>query len=131
MVQKATHPRDPRGKDAHSHYRTLERFRDASLLEVRLVTGRRNQIRLQSRIHGHTLVGETRYTHGPDTLRPIEFPRQALHAARLSLLHPVSGQRLTFEVPLPADMLDLIARLRTESFSSPSQSKQRRGRIHG
>ena len=131
MVQKATHPRDPRGKDAHSRYRTVERFRDASLLEVRLVTGRRNQIRLQARIHGHTLVGETRYTHGPDALRPIEFPRQALHAARLSFRHPVSGKPLTFEVPLPADMIDLIAMLRMESFSSPSQSKQRRRRIHG
>ena len=130
MVQKATHPRDPRGKDAHCHYRTIERFAATSLIEVRLVTGRRNQIRLQARIHGHTLVGESRYIHGPDALRPIPFPRQALHAARLGLRHPATGVRLTFEAPLPADMIDLIARLRTESFSSPPQSKKG-GRSHG
>ena len=130
MVQKATHPNDPRGKDAHSHYRTIERLGDASLLEIRLVTGRRNQIRLQARIHGHTLVGESRYTYGPDTLRPIEFPRQALHAARLGFRHPTTGDPLTFEAPLPADMIGLIARLRRESFSSASPSKKR-GSFHG
>jgi 23S rRNA pseudouridine1911/1915/1917 synthase len=132
MVQKATHPRDPRGKDAQSHYRTVERFAEASLLEIRLVTGRRNQIRLQARIHGHTLVGESRYTYGPDTLRPIDFPRQALHAARLGFRHPVTGQPLAFQAPLPADMIELIARLRRESISSPPQSKRERGRrSHG
>jgi 23S rRNA pseudouridine1911/1915/1917 synthase len=124
MVQKATHPRDPRGKDAECLYRTIERLKDASLLEIRLVTGRRNQIRLQARIHGHTLVGESRYTHGPDTLRPIAFPRQALHAWRLAFRHPVTGERLAFEAPLPADMIELIVRLRTESFLSPQQSKK-------
>jgi 23S rRNA pseudouridine1911/1915/1917 synthase len=130
MVQKATHPRDPRGKDAHCHYRIVERFAGASLIEVRLVTGRRNQIRLQARIHGHTLVGESRYVHGPDALRPIPFPRQALHAARLGLRHPLTGQPLTFEAPLPADMIELIARLRAESFSPLRQSKEG-GRSHG
>ena len=71
LIQKETHPRDPRGKEATSHYRTVERLRAASLVEVSLVTGRRNQIRLQARLHGHTLVGEVRYTFGPAALRPI------------------------------------------------------------
>jgi 23S rRNA pseudouridine1911/1915/1917 synthase len=112
LIQKETHPHDPRGADAVSHYQTLERFAAASLIEVRLETGKRNQIRLQARLRGHTLVGERRYVYGPDQLRPITFERQALHAFRLGFEHPVSGQALEFEAPLPADLQDLLARLR-------------------
>jgi 23S rRNA pseudouridine1911/1915/1917 synthase len=112
LIQKETHPRDPRGQEARSHYRVVERLRGASLIEVRLVTGRRNQIRLQARLHGHTLVGEARYTYGSEALRPIEFPRQALHAHRLAFRHPLTGQPLSFEAPLPVDMQGLIASLR-------------------
>jgi 23S rRNA pseudouridine1911/1915/1917 synthase len=112
LVQKETHPRDPRGKDAVCAYRVVERLRGASLIEVRLVTGRRNQIRLQARLRGHTLVGEQRYTYGPDSLRTIAFPRQALHAHRLAFRHPTSGRELRFEAPLPEDMQALVARLR-------------------
>ena len=68
LVQKETHPKDPHGKEARARYRIVERLRDASLIEVSLVTGRRNQIRLQARLHGHTLVGE-RVTRWADTLR--------------------------------------------------------------
>ena len=85
---------------------------EAALSEVRLVTGRRNQIRIQARLRGHTLVGEQRYTYGPDTLRSIAFPRQALHAHRLAFKHPVGGRELRFEAPLPQDLVELIARLR-------------------
>ena len=112
LIQKETHPRDPRGKDAISEYRVVETFRASSLIEVRLVTGKRNQIRIQARLRGHTLVGEQRYIYGPDTLRPIDFPRQALHAFRLAFRHPSSGQPLRFEVPLPADIFELVERLR-------------------
>jgi len=112
LIQKETHPRDPRGQEARSHYRVVERLRGASLIEVRLVTGRRNQIRLQARLHGHTLIGEARYTYGSDSLRPIEFPRQALHAYRLAFRHPLTGQPLSFEAPLPVDMQGLIRSLR-------------------
>lgn len=112
LIQKETHPRDPKGKDAIGHYRVLERFPEASLIEVTLVTGRRNQIRLQARLRGHTLVGEQRYTYGPDSLRTISFPRQALHAFRLGFRHPVTERELEFEAPLPADMEGLIDRLR-------------------
>jgi 23S rRNA pseudouridine1911/1915/1917 synthase len=115
VIQKETHPRDPRGKEAVSEYRILETFGDASLLEVTLVTGRRNQIRLQARLHGHTLIGERRYVYGPEMLRPIEFPRQALHAYRLGFLHPQTGQPLRFEAPVPADLLELLAHLRKQA----------------
>jgi 23S rRNA pseudouridine1911/1915/1917 synthase len=115
LIQKETHPRDPKGKDAVCRYAVLERFGAASLLEIRLDTGKRNQIRLQARLRGHTLVGERRYVYGPDQLRPIEFPRQALHAYRLAFPHPVSGETLRFEAPMPADLTALIAQLRRQS----------------
>jgi 23S rRNA-/tRNA-specific pseudouridylate synthase len=92
LIQKETHPRDPRGKEAISHYAVLEPLKGAALIEVRLVTGRRNQIRIQARLRGHTLVGEQRYTYGPETLRSIAFPRQALHAHRLAFKHPGGRQ---------------------------------------
>jgi 23S rRNA pseudouridine1911/1915/1917 synthase len=112
LIQKETHPRDPRGKEAISQYRVLEQLKGAALIEVRLVTGRRNQIRIQARLRGHTLVGEQRYTYGPDTLRSIAFPRQALHAHRLAFKHPVDGRELRFETPLAPDIKDLIVKLR-------------------
>jgi 23S rRNA pseudouridine1911/1915/1917 synthase len=112
LIQKETHSRDPRAAEAISHYRLIERFATTSLIEVRLTTGKRNQIRIQSRLRGHTLVGESRYTFGPDELRPIPFKRQALHAWRLTFDHPADQRRLTFEAPLPDDMRKLIARLR-------------------
>ena len=112
LIQKQTHPRDPRASDAISEYRVLEAFRDASLIEVRLRTGRRNQIRIQARLRGHTLVGERRYVFGPDALRTIPFERQALHAHRLAFDHPGDGRRLEFEAALPPDLTSLLSRLR-------------------
>jgi len=79
---------------------------------VRLHTGKRNQIRIQARLRGHTLVGETRYVYGPDAIRPIEFGRQALHAYRLAFRHPADGRPLQFEAPVPADFAGLLSRLR-------------------
>jgi len=112
LIQKETHPRDPRGKEAISHYRVVEPLDAASLIEVRLVTGKRNQIRIQARLRGHMLVGEQRYTYGPDTLRTITFPRQALHAFRLAFRHPDDDRALRFEAPMPDDLTALVARLR-------------------
>ena len=112
LVQKRAHPSDPRKKEAVSHYRVLEVFERASLIEVRLETGKRNQIRIQARLHGHPLVGERLYVSRSDDVRPIEFGRQALHACRLAFDHPVSGKRLIIEAPLPPDMEKLLTRLR-------------------
>ena len=112
LIQKETHPRDREATEAVSDYRILERFRDTSLIEVRLQTGRRNQIRIQARLRGHTLVGEKRYTYGPDALRTIQFERHALHAWKLGFDHPADGRPLDFEAPPPADFLALLDRLR-------------------
>jgi 23S rRNA pseudouridine1911/1915/1917 synthase len=123
LIQKRTHPRDPRGTEAISEYRVVERYKSTALLEIRLVTGKRNQIRIQARVRGHTLVGEQRYVFGPPELRPIPFARQALHASRLTLKHPMTGRTLTFDAPLPRDLKDLLAALRTDTVlpvSSPA-----------
>jgi 23S rRNA pseudouridine1911/1915/1917 synthase len=112
LIQKQTHPRDPRAAEAISHYRVVEVLRGASLIEVRLHTGRRNQIRLQARLHGHTLVGEQRYVYGPEALRAIPFSRHALHAYRLEFRHPADEHPVSFEAPLPQDLVELIARLK-------------------
>jgi 23S rRNA pseudouridine1911/1915/1917 synthase len=112
LVQKETGPGDPRAKEAISRYRVLETYAGVSLVEVRLVTGKRNQIRLQARLRGHTLVGERRYVYGPESLRPIPFGRQALHAMRLSFRHPADGRPLTFEAATPVDFSEMVVRLR-------------------
>lgn len=112
LIQRETHPSDPRGKEAVANYRVVETLADTALIEVKLHTGKRNQIRIQARLRGHTLVGEQRYTYGPDEIRPIDFPRQALHAHRLGFQHPTDRRELRFEAPLPEDFASLLARLR-------------------
>lgn len=114
LVQKATHARDPRAKEAISEYRVLETFRDASSIEVRLETGKQNQIRIQAHLHGHTLVGEEKYTSERELRGRLTFSRQALHAHRLAFRHPKDGRRLEFEASLPTDLMQLIARLREQ-----------------
>jgi 23S rRNA pseudouridine1911/1915/1917 synthase len=124
LIQKETHPNDPRASEAISEYRLIEALRGASLIEVRLRTGRRNQVRLQARLRGHTLVGETRYVYGPEELRPIEFPRHALHAFRVALRHPHDERLVEFEAPPPADFVDLISRLRPRTPPAPASGRR-------
>ena len=94
LIQRETHAHDPRASDASCDYEVVSLRGDASLIEVSLVTGRRNQIRLQARLRGHTLVGEQRYVYGPQAIRFIDFPRQALHAWRLGIVHPSTARPL-------------------------------------
>jgi 23S rRNA pseudouridine1911/1915/1917 synthase len=121
-IQKETSRNDPNGLDAIADYRVVERFATTSLVEVRLVTGKRNQIRIQARLRGHTLVGERRYVFGPDNLRPLAFPRHALHAYRLAFRHPASGRPLRFEAPVPDDLTALFDRLRQGAGRSQNVS---------
>jgi len=118
LVQRETHARDPRASEAVCDYEVVESFgAEASLIQVSLVTGKRNQIRLQARLRGHTLVGEQRYVYGPQAIRFIDFPRQALHAWRLGIVHPASARPMQFEAPLPDDMAALVREL--EQGKSP------------
>jgi len=99
-----------RGKDSRTTYRVVERFGAAALVECRLDTGRTHQIRVHFQHIRHPLVGDTVYRRG--TRHGITFPRQALHAAELSLVHPRSRQTMTWRSPLPKDMKRLLDELR-------------------
>ena len=111
LIQKQTNAADPRGMEAICDYRVLDTFDQTSLIEVRLRTGRRNQIRLQAQLRGHTLVGEKRYRADAASQHPVPFGRHALHAYSLTFAHPLDGRKLELEAPMPADLLDLLARL--------------------
>ena len=114
LMQKAASARDSRAMEAISTYRVIESFATTTLVEIRLETGKRNQIRIQAARRGHPLVGERQYAK-PDPAKAIAFPRQALHAHRLAFRHPVDGRALSFESPLPRDLAKLVERLRRGS----------------
>jgi len=101
-----------RGKHAVTHYKTLVLLDNCALVECRLETGRTHQVRVHMASIGHALLGDPVYGRSNAKLRPLlarlGFHRQALHAAVLGFIHPVSGERLRFESPLPADMRELI-----------------------
>ena len=101
------------GKEARTHYKVLERYGSAALLECRLETGRTHQIRVHMQHIRHPLVGDTVYRRG--TRHSISFPRQALHAAELHLVHPRSGKSVHWRAQMPADMARLIEKLRRDS----------------
>src|SRR5260221_571677 len=86
-----------RGKPSRTSYRVLERFGSVALVECRLETGRTHQIRVHFQHIRHPLVGDTVYRRG--TRHGIGFPRQALHAAELSLVHPTSGETVSWRSP--------------------------------
>ena len=98
------------GRAARTHYRVLERYARATLLECKLDTGRTHQIRVHLQSIGHPLVGDPVYRAGRGSAKgPLaSFKRQALHACRLGLTHPTSGALMQWEAPVPADMKALL-----------------------
>jgi len=98
------------GREARTHFRVLERYGSAALLECRLETGRTHQIRVHLQHIRHPLVGDAVYRRG--TRHAVAFPRQALHAAELELVHPRTGKPMRWRAELPEDMARLIERLR-------------------
>jgi 23S rRNA pseudouridine1911/1915/1917 synthase len=106
-------PKDSsRGKHAVTRYKVLRMMADCALVECRLETGRTHQVRVHLASIGHALLGDPVYGSANPRLRPIlknlGFRRQALHAAVLGFVHPVTGDRLRFESDLPQDMKELI-----------------------
>jgi 23S rRNA pseudouridine1911/1915/1917 synthase len=117
LRQRRAERRDRNAKEAVCHYRTLEKFSAAALIEVSLVTGKRNQIRVQAGLRGHPLVGEKKYVYDPAPRHRVEFRRQALHAHRLKFTHPVTNRPMSFEVAPPDDFQELINKLRGSQVS--------------
>lgn len=111
------------GKPAVSHYRVLDRFRAYTHVRVKLETGRTHQIRVHMTHIGFPLVGDPVYSGrfrippatNPTLVKTLrEFPRQALHARFLELDHPVTGERMSWESPLPEDIVWLLSLLRQD-----------------
>lgn len=118
-------PNGEYGKEAITHYRVIERFGYVTLIECQLETGRTHQIRVHMKYIGHTLFNDENYG-GNEILKGTTFtkykqfvsncfkicPRQALHARSLGFEHPISGERMFFEQPLPEDFSGLIEKWR-------------------
>jgi 23S rRNA pseudouridine1911/1915/1917 synthase len=112
------------GKRAVTHYTVIERFRGFTYISVKLETGRTHQIRVHFAHRRHALVGDPVYggrlalpKGATEELIQMlrRFKRQALHAARLGFVHPVSGERLEFDVVPPDDFQELLAVLRQDA----------------
>jgi 23S rRNA pseudouridine1911/1915/1917 synthase len=105
-----------RGKSAITHWTLKEPLRDAALVECQLETGRTHQIRVHMASIGHPLVGDPVYGRARSShrliLTQLGFARQALHAADLGFIHPISGEALNFSAPIPFDMQHLLSALR-------------------
>jgi 23S rRNA pseudouridine1911/1915/1917 synthase len=118
-------PDGEQGKEAITHYEVVERFGYTTLLRCKLETGRTHQIRAHLKSIGHTLFSDARYG-GDHILKGTTFtkykqfvdncfkllPRQALHAQTLGFVHPISGKSMSFEAPLPNDMLTTLDKWR-------------------
>jgi 23S rRNA pseudouridine1911/1915/1917 synthase len=111
------------GKTAVTHYRIAQRFGHHTQIDVSLETGRTHQIRVHMAHRHNPLIGDAEYGGrpripkgaSPELMEALRsFPRQALHARELGLLHPETGALVEFECPLPDDLSDLIAVLKAE-----------------
>ena len=104
-----------KGKRAVTHWKRLDLLNDAALVECRLETGRTHQVRVHMASIGHPLVGDPVYGRGKTAhrklLNQLDFKRQALHAAHLGFIHPVTKGRLSFDSALPSDMQELFTAL--------------------
>lgn len=96
-------------KHAVTHFSVMERLGDYTLLELKLETGRTHQIRVHMKFIGHPLVGDPMYGRS----KGVKMNGQALHAATLGFVHPDSGETLEFNAPIPQDMEDVLASLRS------------------
>ena len=108
--------REGQGKRAVTHWTLKEPLKKAAFIECRLETGRTHQVRVHMASIGHPLLGDPVYGRArpehKEVLKRLEFERQALHAARLGFIHPITGGALTFESPIPSDMQRLFINLK-------------------
>lgn len=102
------------GRQAITEYEVAERFGKYTVVKCRLKTGRTHQIRVHMEYLGYPLVGDPKYS---PMKTPFAINGQALHSLTLSFTHPRTGERLTFEAPLPEDMKKILTRLRLGQFN--------------
>ncbi|HCJ54750.1 MULTISPECIES: RluA family pseudouridine synthase [Glutamicibacter] len=104
------------GRDSVTHYKVIEAFGRASLVEVHLETGRTHQIRVHFSAFGHPCVGDQTYGADPKLGAALGLTRQWLHAKRLGFSHPVSGQWVEYESEYPADLDGAVELLREGGY---------------
>ena len=102
------------GRESITHYETLEAHRTATLVEVRLETGRTHQIRVHFAAIGHPCCGDPLYGSDPALARRLGIDRQWLHATRLAFEHPVEGSHVEFESELPRDLEHALNEVRSD-----------------
>ena len=114
--RKKMSTRVKKGRAAVTRWKVIERFRNASLIEVSLKTGRTHQIRVHFASIGHPILGDSTYGRKIEIegrgKTKVFFPRQMLHAELLGFTHPVSGEYLEFSASVPEDMIEKIKELR-------------------
>lgn len=103
------------GKPSVTHYDLIEAFRAASLLDIKLETGRTHQIRVHMSAHRHPCVGDMTYGADPTLAKRLRLERQWLHAMRLGFEHPSDGQWVEYESGYPADLQGALDKVRAES----------------
>ncbi len=103
---------DAEGRPAVTHYDTRESFGFVTILDVQLETGRTHQVRVHLAAIGHPVTGDEAYGASPVIARQLGLRRPALHARQLGFRHPVTGQRVEVDEPLPADLESAVAWLR-------------------
>lgn len=105
-----------KGKHAVTHFRMIEPLKSSALLECRLETGRTHQVRVHMAHLGHPLIGDVTYNVRQKAFKfgPSQsyFTRQALHAASLGFIHPITGEKLGFDSSLPDDIQELLMSIR-------------------
>ena len=101
------------GKPSVTHYKLLEAFASASLIEVILETGRTHQIRVHFSAFKHPLLGDTMYGADPTLASRMKLDRQWLHAVRLSFMHPTSGEQVSFESPHSEELQQALELLKS------------------
>ncbi|MBO2621497.1 23S rRNA pseudouridine(1911/1915/1917) synthase RluD [Shewanella algae] len=118
------------GKPAVTHYRVAEKFRAHTRLRLRLESGRTHQIRVHMAYIGHVLVGDPVYGGRPKPPKAASeaffevlknFKRQALHAVRLELVHPITCELMSWQAPIPDDMVELTKALRKDTEEHPPE----------
>jgi 23S rRNA pseudouridine1911/1915/1917 synthase len=114
----ARHPKDrtrfhtaPHGRPARTHYAVRESYGRASVVDVRLETGRTHQVRAHMAALGHPVCGDRVYGASVALARDLGLGRPALHAAHLGFTHPRDGRRIAFDEPLPDDLTTALERL--------------------
>ena len=104
---------DEKGQSSITHYKVIESFKDADLVELELETGRTHQIRVHLAHLGHPLFGDSLYCCGEFENDDEYIDRQALHACKLRFPHPRTGEKVSLEAGMPEDMKELIEKLRS------------------